>query len=64
LELARKIRLDGHIKQPESIIGFLPEGNELSLERCQLSGLQQLIREKPEPKLVRELILEELKTRD
>jgi len=63
LELARKIRLDGHIKQPVSIIGFLPKESELSLERCQLSGLQQLIREKPESKDVRELILEELKTR-
>lgn len=57
LQLARKIRLDGHIKQPESIIGFVPEGQELSLERCQLNGIQQLVREKPDAKFLCQLIL-------
>lgn len=64
LELARRIRLDGHVKQPESIIGFLPEGNELSLERCQLNGMQQLVRGNPDPDLLRELILKLLERPD
>ncbi|MFU8848038.1 MAG: PAS domain-containing sensor histidine kinase [Opitutales bacterium] len=57
LELARKIRLDGHIKQPKSIIGFIPEEQELSLERCQLNGIQELVREKADVALLRQLIL-------
>lgn len=64
LELARKIRLDGHIKQPKSIIGFAAEGSELSLEHCQLSGMQQIISKRPDAELVRALILGELETRD
>lgn len=62
LDFARKIRLDGHIKQPESIIGFAPEGSEVSLERCQLSGMQHVIKDKPEPEVVREAILTVLST--
>lgn len=62
LEFARKIRLDGHIRQPESIIGFVPEGSTVSLERCQLSGMQQIVKKEPELQLVREVILSELET--
>ena len=62
LDFARKIRLDGHIKQPESIIGFAAEGSDISLERCQLSGMQHVIKDKPEPEVVREAILTVLST--
>lgn len=61
LEFARKVRMDRHIKQPGSIIAFLPEGSKVSRERCRLNGMQQITREKPEPKILREIILEELK---
>jgi hypothetical protein len=64
LEFVRKIRLDGHIKQPESIIGFVPEGCDVSLERCQLSGMQHIITKKPRPKVVREAILTVLDVHD
>ncbi len=64
LDFVRRIRLDGHIKQPESIIGFVPEGCDVSLERCQLSGMQHLIAEEPGPKVVREAILTALDARD
>jgi len=64
LDFARKIRLDGQIKQPESIVGFVPEGCEVSLERCQLSGMQHIITEKPGPKVVREAILTVLSAHD
>ncbi|PXA05648.1 hypothetical protein DDZ13_01880 [Coraliomargarita sinensis] len=64
LEFARKIRLDGQIKQPESIIGFVPEGSEVSLERCQLSGMQYIIAEQPHPTVVRKAILTVLSTHD
>ena len=57
LEFARKIRLDGQIKQPESIIGFAPEGCGVSLERCQLSGMQHVISEAPRTNVVRKAIL-------
>lgn len=57
LDFVRKIRLDGQIKQPESIIGFIPEGCQVSLERCQLSGMQHIITEKPRTKVVRKAIL-------
>jgi len=57
LEFTRKVRLDGTIKQPESIIGFGPGGRGISAERCRLSGMQGVICELPEPKLVQEAIL-------
>lgn len=64
LEFVRRIRLDGHIKQPESIIGFVPAGSsEISLERCHLSGMQHIITEKPRPQVVREAILKMLDSR-
>lgn len=63
LEFARKIRLDGHIQQPESIIGFMPDGSGVSLERCQLSGMQHLVKEKPRAGVVHEAILIGLKSR-
>ncbi len=62
LDFARKIRLEGNIKQPESIIGLLPEGSKVSLERCHLNGMQQVIQGKPEPASLREFILEQLET--
>lgn len=64
LDFVRKIRLDGHIKQPQSIVGFAPEGSEVSLERSQLSGMQYVIKEEPKVKVVREAILTALGTHD
>lgn len=57
LDFARGIHKDKAMKQPDSIVGFCDQGCEISLERCQLNGIEGLIKESPEPEAVRRIIL-------
>lgn len=60
LELARSISSSSSIQKPEAIIGFIPDGQEVSFERCRLSGMQHTINQKPRPQVIREAILDVL----
>ncbi|MEO0508906.1 MAG: ATP-binding protein [Verrucomicrobiota bacterium] len=62
LEMARKVCAAGGIKRPEAIVGFIPQGRNISHERCRLSGMQRILEDDPKPEVIRHTILDVLST--
>ncbi len=57
LELARKLSAAGHMMRPEFIVGFASPEQKVSIDRCRLSGMHEVLQEKLRPQPIREIIL-------
>ncbi|MFT5837139.1 MAG: PAS domain S-box-containing protein [Candidatus Azotimanducaceae bacterium] len=64
LELARKISATAQMLKPESIVGYAPADQKVSKDRCRLSGMHEVMQQKPRPQSVREIILNVLGSLD
>ncbi|NBB80776.1 MAG: PAS domain S-box protein [Verrucomicrobia bacterium] len=56
LELVRNVSTGSYAMRPEAIIGFVPADQTISMERCQLGGLNHVVQDAPTVEKLEEVI--------
>jgi hypothetical protein len=64
LELSRKLSGSTRVKRPPVVLGVVPKGRVVSNKRCKLAGMQHLIEETLDARIIRDVLLDVLCVHD
>jgi len=64
LELSRQLSGSTRVKRPPVVLGVVPEGRIISNKRCKLAGMERLIEEPLDSRIIRDVLLEVLCVHD